>query len=734
MTGSFIVGDTLDASIRRLAHTQLGPVDEVVSTPGQAGDSVTLEDRLRSLSDNPNVDGVMPITLLGVSVATPDAKGAIRRAAPRSQLLEMDFNAARKFGDDPGATGISGSTPRPGHAVVGVDLARTLRVEPGDRVEVFAYGTSVRLEVDGVLPQRGLAGLWLTESPDSHSRNIFVAPGTAADLYGASGASSPPTPGVEAVAVAPAPDSIVIVSNKGGVEQGSELTGSVSKSINQALDGADARVRRVKEDALELADEAGKSFTQLFTSMGMFGVLAGVLLLVNIFVMLAEERKSELGMLRAVGLRRASLVGAFATEGWFYALSASVLGTVTGFGLGKLIVAAAARVFNSGPEEFRIPLKFAASASSIQMGFVAGFSIALVTVVATSLRISRFNIIHAIRDIVEQGARAHKRRALVFGALGIMAGVPLVVAGLTESNVFGVFVGPVFALVGLTPFLERRFSRRRVISSVAATVLAWSLGATWITRTISETADFNFFVVHGVVLTASAVTLFSQNQDVIGNVVRVFFRRSLGLRLGLAYPLARRFRTGMTLGMFSLVIFTLSLFTVFSAMFSNQRESFTRKISGSFDAVVRWNAASPVPIKEIESIEGVNGLAQLSATVARFKIGNDAPEEWPISGFDESFVSNGPPELEDRGIYGSDAEAYRAVVTNPDLILVDQFFLQRGGGPPMSEYLPGMKLTLIDPFSGRERVATIAAIAGGNANWLARAAAAARGPRPACPA
>ncbi|MGH9184823.1 MAG: hypothetical protein ACRD0U_03235, partial [Acidimicrobiales bacterium] len=31
ITSSFVVGDTLDASIRDLARTQLGPVDEVVS-------------------------------------------------------------------------------------------------------------------------------------------------------------------------------------------------------------------------------------------------------------------------------------------------------------------------------------------------------------------------------------------------------------------------------------------------------------------------------------------------------------------------------------------------------------------------------------------------------------------------------------------------------------------------------------------------------------------------------
>ncbi len=60
----------------------------------------------------------------------------------------------------------------------------------------------------------------------------------------------------------------------------------------------------------------------------MFAVAAGILLLVNVFVMLADERRSELGMLRAVGMRRRTLVAALATEGWIYAVLASVLGAV----------------------------------------------------------------------------------------------------------------------------------------------------------------------------------------------------------------------------------------------------------------------------------------------------------------------------------------------------------------------------------------------------------------------
>ncbi len=46
-------------------------------------------------------------------------------------------------------------------------------------------------------------------------------------------------------------------------------------------------------------------------------------------------------MLRAVGLRRASLVGAFALEGWCYALVSAIAGTFVGLALGRGLMAAA---------------------------------------------------------------------------------------------------------------------------------------------------------------------------------------------------------------------------------------------------------------------------------------------------------------------------------------------------------------------------------------------------------
>ena len=63
-----------------------------------------------------------------------------------------------------------------------------------------------------------------------------------------------------------------------------------------------------------------------FTTFGSFSIAAGVLLIFLIFVMLAAERRSELGIARAVGTRRGHLVQMFVFEGVAYDLAAAARG------------------------------------------------------------------------------------------------------------------------------------------------------------------------------------------------------------------------------------------------------------------------------------------------------------------------------------------------------------------------------------------------------------------------
>src|ERR1700675_3535749 len=80
MTGSFVVGDTFNSSIRRMAYEQLGPVDEIVSANGLAA-AATLQSRLGDLRDQ-NVDGTLALTVASASAATTATPV---RAAPKAQ-------------------------------------------------------------------------------------------------------------------------------------------------------------------------------------------------------------------------------------------------------------------------------------------------------------------------------------------------------------------------------------------------------------------------------------------------------------------------------------------------------------------------------------------------------------------------------------------------------------------------------------------------------------------------
>ena len=120
----------------------------------------------------------------------------------------------------------------------------------------------------------------------------------------------------------------------------------------------------------------------LFLFIGSFSIIAGVLLLVNVFVMLAEERKSQLGMLRAVGLTRRRLVGEFAIEGAVYALIAAVLGLFVGALVGRGVVGIAETIMNQwNSRSQQLDLTFHISTTSMINGFAAGFVIAFLTVV-----------------------------------------------------------------------------------------------------------------------------------------------------------------------------------------------------------------------------------------------------------------------------------------------------------------------------------------------------------------
>jgi len=697
ITGSLIVGDTLSHSIREVAYTQLGPIDEVVATTGlDAG--AALHARLGRFR-TAHVDGVLQMTTAKAAVASV-AKHPF--SAPRAQLVETDFSRAHAFGGDAAATGVTGPTPADGQAAITTDVAKRLHARVGSTVEVFVYGSSPRFRVDRILPRRGVAGFWTDRGQRSY--NVFVAPGTIHRLASLH-------PGL-ATATQP-PQSVVAISNRGGVEPGAGLTATVTRELQPVLRSLSLTASPVKRDLLDAAKKTGDSLTQLYTTMGMFAIAAGILLLVNIFVMLADERKSELGMLRAVGMRRVSLVAAFATEGWMYALIASVIGSVFGIGFGRVITFVADKILSSGREEERLSLGFTFTRQSITTGLVIGFSIALVTVVLTCVRSARFNVIAAIRDLNEPRRHKPHRRAQWIGLSAALLGGCWTVAAFSAGEPFGVMAGPMLVLAGVGPTLARRLPKGIVTTVLAAAVLAWGALSVSVLAALAIDFQIPIFVVQGLTMAAAAVVLVNQHQGAIGHALGKVSRGSLDVRIGLAYPLARRFRTGMTLAMFSIVMFTLVYIGVISHMFRGQLDTTTKQAGGEFNALVASNPTNPIPFDRVRTMPGVRAVAPMAYVGANFGRPGEKPQLWALSGFDQNFVVS-PPHLKDLGAYGSDVAAWRAVLRDPKLIIVDEFFLARGAGPPANRPHVGDVLSMADPQSGKARRLTVAAVATGD--------------------
>ena len=77
----------------------------------------------------------------------------------------------------------------------------------------------------------------------------------------------------------------------------------------------DVSIRDVKRSIIESSESASENVAGFFLVFGSFTVVAGILLVINIFVMLAEERKSSMGMLRALGMQRPEMRAMFVFEG-----------------------------------------------------------------------------------------------------------------------------------------------------------------------------------------------------------------------------------------------------------------------------------------------------------------------------------------------------------------------------------------------------------------------------------
>jgi putative ABC transport system permease protein len=225
---------------------------------------------------------------------------------------------------------------------------------------------------------------------------------------------------------------IVRISAPGGIRDSVAAAHRATPVVERAVGALGSQipleVREAKAHEIDSAEGSSVLFRAMLIGMSALVVAVGAALMVNLIGMLAQERRSRLGVLRALGLKRGRLVGLSVTEGALYSLAAGVAGTAIGAAAGRLVAARFGDVFAAyAGSDYDWTYSFSLKASTLVAAFAAGTVLTLAVIFFASRRTSRMTIVTAIRDLPEPPAGTNRRpwvrraRLAIFAAIGLAA-------------------------------------------------------------------------------------------------------------------------------------------------------------------------------------------------------------------------------------------------------------------------------------------------------------------------
>ena len=723
IAAALATGDTMSSAIRSDAIRSLGHTDELISPRAAETDARaelgaatgtkyfaegTVARVDAALAGSGLVDGVTPAIIEPVAVQAQ----ARRRNEPDVTLFAADPARMKGFGTITAQSGrtVSLADLRPGELYLNEEAGDELDAQRGDRVLVFAGA-----ERPAPLRVRDIVSF---DGGGTDDAGLLVGLRAGQELLGRQ-------------------DEVghVLVSNVGDETSGVDRSDAVVQRLRPLLTSLGLEADTVKRDAIEDADTFGAAFIALFTTFGSFSIAAGILLIFLIFVMLATERRGELGIARAIGTRRSHLVQLFLFEGVAYDLLAAAVGTALGAGVAFAMIAVLAQAF--GGTGFDI--SYSVTAQSLLIAYAIGVLLTLAVVALSAARVSRMTIATAIRNLPEPVV-LQRRRRIVLGLGTLVAGALMTMSGASAGQATPLMFGVSVVLIGLVPFLRlARVPERLAFTGCGLTlVVIWMLpwGA-WEAVFGPLRMDFSTWIVSGLMVVTGAVWTIMYNAGALLAITSRVFGGIRGLapvlRMSMAYPLAERFRSGVTLATFTLVVFTLVTGAATSGSFMRAFES-EAAFGGGFD--VRASTSATAPVGDLRDAMKAGGAQALGVrTVASQSLlpvqatqrgTGRALEPYSLRGLDDTFLRNTTFDLgaTARG-YGTGRAVWQALARDPSLAVVDATIVPRRDNFNFQAAPPDLKLsgfyfddgtfdpiplTVRDPQTGRSRQLSVIGI------------------------
>lgn len=722
------IGDVITATVQSVAVYNLGNVDELIE--GGSGPISTYPDRiyynlLAQAKNDPNIAAVgAALREQGLLVADQTS----RQVRSQVTALAVIPGSEQGFG---GMVNVS-TKKRLTIAQLATDqvylnqtAAQLLNARVGDTVYVFSKrwaGQRYTMHVAAIVTDDGLVG----DSP-------FIL----------SQAQTFRTIEHDNDAI----NQIFIANRGGGGINGIGLSDRVTDEINQWIPH-EVHVIQVKQNGVHVSQLAQDIFSRIFALFCLFALAIGLLLIFLIFVLLAAERRAEMGMARAIGVQRRHLILMFLFEGAIYDLIASFIGLLFGVGVGALLVVLLGPVL----QRFNFPLKLSFQPTSLIIAYCLGVIFTFCSVAVASWLVSRMTVVEAMRDLVEQHrntlqlgelgvrffgllrqaadsvvqrqARVVRRiafehipdtllgllRAFIqLGFIPLLVGYWLMQLGIENTQIVPFSLGLSLILLGGGLLLQSviRLVMQRVTKesngdslSTKRSTIGWRIFPTLIGLALVAYWALPFdvlsylglprfqggievFFVAGLMMVLGMSWVVLTNAELVINPLLALFSHFPGIyamtKLASAYPLHRRFRTGLSVVMFSLVVFAMTVMSVITSATQNNYGDISTQ-TGGYDIQA---TAYFKPLPDLRTSLAAHGIdpnafsaigVRNTTVVLMTQLSADAPrwQVYPAQVVSGGFLQGYGLHLTARAKgFASDAAVWQALQAHPNYALID---------------------------------------------------------------
>jgi putative ABC transport system permease protein len=284
----------------------------------------------------------------------------------------------------------------------------------------------------------------------------------------------------------------------------------------------------------------------------------------------------------------------------------------------------------------------------------------------------------------------------------VVAGALLLVTGMSSKQQAPFTIGFTLIPFGISGILTYLGTPARPVLTIAGiiTLVFWLLPEDLFSSIFGEySGDIEMFFVSGICIVAASTLVIVQNLDTILSVVEKIGGRIKGFlpatRLAVSYPGASKSRTGMTIAMFSLIVFSLvmvaAINTNFAAAFLND------------DAYAGWdvqvNVGRENPIEDfgaelqssgvdIDQIAAIGTVTLPNEGGTRFIDSKGELATIDTSTADATWFDTSNLTFQARaGDYDSDEAILEALKTEPDVMVIPATLAEGAPadfGPPIS--------------------------------------------------